>query len=325
MINWGIIDGNFFLRRNFSAAKNAKTLLEDGHIGLVKSFLSTIFKYRTDLGFENVIIAWDKLPYKKLADITEYKQDRHYATEEDVARLDELIKEASGKNLEELEKQREALIYDIQCEKIFHHAKNSLLSNLSDSKIINLRLTGYEADDIAYLTSRHLSSKGESCILVSVDSDWLTFLQPNVSFFKETLHRSRRKGQLYTFDTAPDKESSEEIGCSLYEVGNLKEVYTGGHNNVSGYKHKSVSFVDFAKGMLTENVELPEFEYFNKRVKALNINNYDNTDMINLLESRLTDKNSDQHAKDYLKYLGPSFVNKYESLGGPKVVGGFLL
>jgi len=345
MYNWGLIDGNFFLRRNFNAAKFSKSLLKpDGYKKLAASFLSTVFNYRDQFDFKKIIIAWDKTPYKKLETIKEYKQNRIYRTDADVEKLKEQIALAKDeKEKEKLIKKLKKIKYDSDCEKVFHHAKNSLLKNLEGTRIHCLRLSGYEADDIAYLFGKQIEGTQGRGILISVDGDWSTFLNPNLDYFKETLNRKARTGKLLKYEECELKDKANFSSCTLYELGILREIFTGGHNNVKGFNFKyekgkseeynanRFTLEQFAKSVKCFDSNLPDYEECRKYFEALNINNYDNTEINEMISSCLEDKEEseidDKKAIDYFKYISAfNIINKYNSLKISNMLSGeFLL
>lgn len=325
MYNYGILDGNFFLRRNYSAAKGSGNLLDSGADGLARSFLSTVLRYKEQFELQHTILVWDKSPYKKLTDINEYKQNRHYVTQESIDELTEQItKETDQNKRDELILQREKAIHDLACEKVFAQAKDDILTNLEGSRLLNVRIAGYEADDLAYLISKHLAKQNNKCILISADSDWITFVHQNVDVFREAYSKKYGPGKLHQLKDSPYALEADDLNCSVYEIGNLREAYTGGHNNVSQYKHSEVPFMEFARKLLAQDATLPEYEYFWKRVAALNINNYENDIVYETFDKLNNNPISDQKARDYLRHLGNSLLIKY--LGNQQeVVGGFLL
>jgi len=322
---YGLIDGNYFLRRNFSAAKRAGNLVGDDPNNLTRSFLCTVLGYKEKINFDKTIVVWDYSPYKKLLDITEYKQNRHYATREELLELNELIEKETDTNKKlELIAKRDALQYDLDCEKVFADTKNALFNGLDSSSITNIRIKGYEADDLAYLISSHLSKNNESCILVTADSDWLAFVQGNVTVYKE----SRTKGtKYYTINESPYMAEAEELQCSAYVVGNLMEAYTGGHNNVDKYSHSEIPFIDFARKLLQKDLTLPDYEYFWKRVAALNIENYDNDIVVETFNKLMAVPIDNTKATELMKSLGWNMLERFNQafkIEAPPSFGGFV-
>lgn len=342
MYNWGLLDGNFFLRRNFNAAKRSKELLKpNGYKKLAASFLSTVFNYQNQFDFKTILIAWDKTPYKKLETIKEYKQNRVYRTESDVDKIkDKIAKAENEEERNKLIKKLKDIEYDADCEKVFHHAKNSLIKNLESTRVHCIRLEGYEADDIAYLFSKQIESMQGRGLIISVDGDWRTFLNPNVDYFKETLNRKVRSGVLLKYDDYDFRVKAENSGCTLYEMGNLREIFTGGHNNVTGFNYKydksrnveynkdKYTLEQFAKAIKSGDESLPDYEINRKYFEALNINNYDNTEINSLINQNLSEgKVDDKKAIDYFRDISAfNVIKKYNTFKTSKSLSGdFLL
>lgn len=341
MYKWGLLDGTFFLRRNYMAAKrNADSFIKSGYKPLVRSFLSTIFNYQKQFKFEVPIIAWDRSPYKKMEVIEKYKADRHYTTKKDVESIDEKI--ANAKNDEEREKllkKKVAIEKDLKCEEIFQHAKASILKHLNGTGIHCIRIQGYEADDIAYLFSQLILNKEENDkrgLLISIDGDWRTFINEKVDYYKEVRNRKSKSGSLYTLDNSKFINDANEAGCTLYEMGNLREIYTGGHNNVlgvdpnvKGYNHqKEINMIQFARAIKNQNETLPDYKFYREIFEALNINNYDNSDAFSIISVALrNDKDKDhlQLITDYFRELNAGYlVPNYKNLKIAGIDTGFV-
>ena len=70
---YGIIDGQYILRRNFAAmTKDTKITANE----LIQSFIISIIKLKRDHNFKKPIILFDKTPYKKSEGLKAYKGNR---------------------------------------------------------------------------------------------------------------------------------------------------------------------------------------------------------------------------------------------------------
>lgn len=339
MYKWGLLDGNFFLRRNFMAAKRNKDFIKAGYKPLVRSFLSTIFNYQKQFKFEVPIIAWDKSPYKKMVVIENYKSNRHYTNKKDVESIDEKILRAkTEEEKNKLLKKKDEIERDLKCEEIFQHAKASLLKHLEGTAIHCVRIQGYEADDIAYLFSKLILEKDNDKrgLLISIDGDWRTFINEKVDYFKEARNRKSKSGFLYTLDNSKFIQDANEAGCSLYEMGNLREIYTGGHNNVigldpeiKGYNHqKDINMIQFARAIKSENKTLPDYNYYRELFEALNINNYDNSDAFESISIAIrNDKHNDhfENISEYFRELNAGYlISNYKNLKIASIDTGYI-
>lgn len=329
---WGLIDANFFLRRNFKAAKGMKTLLKGGYENLVRSFLATVFSYQEQFRLQNIILAWDRYPYKKLETIKEYKSNRHYANKSDLEKIDEKIAACTDEEeKKKLLKEKAKIQYDYDCEQVFTHAKSSILKHLEGTRIQNIRIQGYEADDISYLFTKLVPETGDRGLIISVDGDWKTFINPSVDYWKEAYSRKYGKGVLCTMESSKFKFDAEKANCTLYEMGNLREIYTGGHNNVPAYTHKKeIDMIEFSKRMKSGDETLPDFSIYYPYFKALNINNYDNKDALDYIKSVMNcEFLKDNHQKiafDYFNIIHAKKVkDQYKNIENAKIEVDFIL
>lgn len=283
---WGIIDASYFLRRNFSAIKYNSNLVDSGYASLISSFLSTVINYKNNLSIETIILAFDSSPYKKSVAIERYKKDRKYISEDDLTTAQNKLAIAeTEEQKEKAQKELKSTKYNYDCEQIFKHSKRSILSNLNNSHFNPLIVSGYESDDLAYLTSKYILKNYGSddlikSVLVSVDTDWLTYINPKVDYYKENARRSNgAKPIIHEYKNLKRTALLELTHCSLYESGLLRELYYGGHNNCPAYnsKHPDISLERFAWSLLKKDGSIPSYLEYLVYFDALNMNMYDNS------------------------------------------------
>lgn len=219
---YGFIDGSIFLVRNFKAMK---PLLKNDWCGsdqLTKSFILSILKLaREQVKCERYFILWDKKPYWKTEILksevgkSEYKEDRQKETEKLVKKLSE--------------------------------AKYSLMCNLDNLGLTQAVFKGWEADDLAYLASQQVKGRSKKSVLISYDSDWISWVDENTDYFN-ILHNS-----VYTYEYIL-KNHPPVKGLSLFESKAWRDSLNGSHNNlkrtrVQGEKLTTLEYYnDFHRG-----------------------------------------------------------------------------
>lgn len=265
---YALIDANYILRRNTEAiCKGSSELISASKI--VDSFHTSIRKLKRDVGFDIPLLLFDKSPYKKSEHLPEYKGDRVYITEDYVK---ELLKNNPNMNVTELmdlyreaNKNKQSMI-----------AKYTLVKYPTDNGISIIK-RGYEADDLAYLIGLKLKSKDYKSVLLSSDSDWITFINDNVDYMTLKLNpKSNIQDQW--------KVTSEEFKIPIYDLGILAELYYYSHNNIEVYKNKypEVSYKDFCMSMFNSIDNIPDYSTYKGYYDGMNMNKWVDDIEVNL-------------------------------------------
>lgn len=256
----GIIDAQYILRRNFSVqTMNEQTV--DWRL-LLKSFYQSIMKLKREFKFKRPILLFDKYPYLKSQGVEQYKTDRHYINEDDVANLVKEIMDCTDPiKKSELQDQLSSTQRGLYNEKQLIKAKYDVVKNGTSLGFPTLIKTGYEADDLSFGLTEKVREYGLSAILLTTDRDWVAFRS------KEVWYSTPK------FDKRNDLckeliEYSKICNLPLYEIGVLKEIYGGSHNNVEGYEFsEKIPFTEFATRVVSKDETLPglqkSFDFYN--------------------------------------------------------------
>jgi len=318
--NYLIVDASYFLRRNFMVVQH---MVNFNYSALIDSFLNSIFKLRREhCPSGELILLFDKTPYICSERIKQYKKDREYITQTDVDKIkEELEKETDEVKKKELAEKVAQLEQRVKVEAVYMHAKSSLAKCLKGTLFNAIQVQGYEADNLAYLLSKMIPD-GKRALLASVDSDWIYFVNNKVDYLRV---RSKGRRDMYTTSKAfPELEESKQLGISLHNLGILKEIYYGGHNNVPGYcnlEGELLEFPDFAKLIysqqnFSDSSTLTEYRNY---YEALDIDTADNTEILKILEDTIKDDlkyDRDDKVKSYFEFLKlkPSHFDNYKTL-----------
>lgn len=249
---YGFIDGSIILSRNFYAMKPLLSQERYGSEYLVKSVLCSIFKLaREVLDCERYFILWDKKPYWKTeflkTDVgkSEYKTDRRKET-------DYLVKKLG-------------------------QAKLSLLCNGDNLGLTQVQYVGWEADDLAYLASQQCLGRNKKSVLISFDSDWISWISPNVDYY------NIRRDEIFTFDHVmrfypPIK------GLDLFWSKAWRDSMKGSHNNLKltlkpEYKStKSIEIIDaYNRG---DYHHFADIDLFNAQFRTFDFKSYPDYDKV---------------------------------------------
>lgn len=213
---YAIFDAQYLLTRNFCAMKS------NGEVpkveNLARSFFWTLAKYlRENFQAQKVICLWDKWPYHSAEMLKgEYKDSRVYYTEDDLEGLD------PEKDKEEYQR----IKFESDCNEAKQHAKYWIIKEFSKIGIVSILKSGYEADDLAYLISKHLKDD-EKSVIISRDSDWKYRVSPNLDYAHD-------KGGITTYQEMYDSMPKElrDYGLSLYQYKSLIDSLFGSHNDM---------------------------------------------------------------------------------------------
>lgn len=226
--------------------------------------MQTIMKLKREQKFEKPIICFDTYPYYKTMGLEEYKGDRVYETQDT---LDQMIADSlflEGEELERAKQEIEQYEKDLENRQRFISAKNTV-KTLSKYGFYSAFKSHFEADDIAFAIAEKARQYGLTAILLSTDSDWVTFRSKEVEY-------SNPKGD-HRYSLVKERlNESKSLGIPLYEIGVLHEIYNTSHNNVPIYAHTdTVDFSEFATKIYNQDTTLPDFEDINKVYVTMNI------------------------------------------------------
>lgn len=282
-----IFDAQWFLTRNFKLnCKFYRTepyLHPDGsdsglkikipkftELDLAKSFFWSIAKFCNEVASaEKVILLWDKYPYHKLSYLSSYKGDRHYASEDDLKKLD------PEKDLKKILETK----FDIECLEIKQKAKYWIINHFDQLGMKSYIRTGYEADDFACLLSWYLSNQGtgERSAIVSSDSDWGYLTSPNVDKISPAIGRKPVTIKRYSqfIDKYGDLMKTHNI--SLYNVKGIIDSAWGSHNALKQTlkETKGIDIQDVVHDVMLGKFNLiKDVDLFKRQFESFNITKY---------------------------------------------------
>jgi hypothetical protein len=165
---------------------------------------------------EKAIVVFDVAPYYKVSYLPDYKGDRTHYTDESLKEVDPNDPRAYWETKEE-----------IRCEKMKVAAKNWMIENFSNIGLTTIAKQGWEGDELAYLTSKHLIDRERKSALVSIDTDWDYLVNPNVDHLKTHM---RKETEIVTYDQVitwiPE-------GMDPYIYKAYEDSLGGSHNNLA--------------------------------------------------------------------------------------------
>lgn len=288
---YAIFDAQYFLTRNFMAMKNAPYLSEDE---LVKSFFYSIAKYLRDfVSADKVICLWDKWPYYSTTLLGDtYKGDRYYASEDELEGLD------PEKDKEEIER----IEFELRVNKIKQNSKYWIINNLDKLGIVSFLKSGYEADNFAYIISKHLMSDDRKSVIISIDSDWKYLISEKVDYAHS------KTGEIITLEDM-NKEIPEGLDISLYKYKSIIDSLYGSHNNMLRSLRTDLTSFNIKdciesvlKGELTYFNSENELELFNKNLSSFNIDDYPEIDKVRKMMYYLDKKGSIMDESEYSNF-----------------------
>lgn len=323
-------DAQYILHRNFAALKSrtgfdsAVTLNEgegDSSIAhiitkynfdyqtLVKHFYWSIVKMvRDHFSCNKVILLWDVPPYHKLKWVPDFKGDRvHYNKEY----LDEFDIENDPQGYLQARE-------EVAFESVKNEAKWFIINTLYCVGMPSVNISGFEADDLAYLFSQIIQDDNHSqkSAICSVDSDWMYWTSLKVDWIKHT------NQLVWTYsDGLSDCEGKcEQYGWSLFELKKFMDSTFLSHNGVPktttlGWKDIDTLVADHLNG----TYEVIDKDQFESNMSSFELQSYPNySEAISRLKELI---NSDV-VFDYDKYrllrtkgfsVSQSYIENYQS------------
>lgn len=225
-----LFDGSFFLYRNQAVYRDATPSK------LASSFMQSVVKLvrESNITFDVGFLAFDKGPYYRTQILKgEYKDSRDKFTQDEINEAKEVADNAFGEDKAKLQARYEYMRSNFD-KMVTRESAMDILSCLGDFGLTTLRYKGYEADDLARIICDLYSDK-YSILLLSIDSDWIGNVRPNVDYLRV---RHRGIKDLYTKDTVKDypyyiemrDEGLEEMGLDWYLE--ILESMGVGHNDM---------------------------------------------------------------------------------------------
>lgn len=215
---YAFVDAQLYLTRNWMMLKDKPGYHDQK---LLKSFIQSIIKLvREEVTADNVVLLWDKSPYYKTRNLSDYKGDRDYRGEESIT--EDMTEEEKA----ELKKKTEQF-------QSRQRVKYKLVSDSAKLGFPSIILSGFEADDFAYIVSRSklVNESEEKSVLVSKDSDWVACVTPKVDFYRITKTR-----EIYVYEDALDKYE----GMDLYEYNSIYQSLYGSHNYLKNNRNPEI-------------------------------------------------------------------------------------
>jgi 5'-3' exonuclease len=218
------------------------------------------------------IIVFDKSPYHKLKELEDYKSDRHYYSEDDLAEIDE------EKELKKWNETKE----EIRIESIKREAKEWIKNNFNELGIPVLWHQGYEGDDLAYLLANQLELDGEKSAIVSIDGDWSYLINPNVDHIKLFM---KKDPVIISYDEMRDRDPNIPEDMSLYRYKSIIDSLYGSHNFLQPtITADSTGDIDAKNLVLEVNSgnysHLSDIDLFQRQLRSFNIDGYPELDIV---------------------------------------------
>ena len=273
-----ILDFQYILTRNLFVVSKGKELGEYSYGDLIKMNIWTINKFARDYGLtaDKVILLYDKWSKELGGYYTtyllkgQYKDSRKYMTEE----FFEEMKKDPNVTPEELHK-AELELYQNQ---VKFKAKWTTIFELKKYGLPCIGLDGYEADNLAYLSSCMLYGKHDKpSVLVTKDSDWAYNLSPSTCLLR--VPKAGETPKITTYDEMYNSipESIRNRGIGLYEYKSLVDSLDGSHNDMrqtrKNYANLEKTILEVLDGDFS-NVE--DVDLFRKQYESFNIYKYPN-------------------------------------------------
>lgn len=258
-----IVDAQWLLTRNYFAIKSNYDRMPDNASKLIStSVLRSIIKLTEVLRFKKVILLWDSYPYHKHTLLQDYKGSRSFTTWDDVeAEEDPEVKARLEIDAHNLQQRSNAKIF---------------LRDLSSMGLPSFYKKGYEADDLAYIFSNRVLEEGKTAVLVSIDTDWNYWINPNVDWY------SPKSGVTNYKDTL--ESLNYDSSLTLFEYKRHYDAFYGSHNDFSNTvtdEAWNLSFNEFYSKYLNKEYDIfQDKSLFEKQYQSLDILNYPGIDKI---------------------------------------------
>lgn len=292
-----IFDAQYFLTRNFKALESrtmdSVPLIDSSgefirddlgnpihhevatfeYPELITSFFQSIVKFTRDCySCDKVILLFDKWPYHKSNIIDNYKGSRYYPSEDDLVGLDETTDYIRIADIKE----------EIKSNKKKQYAKYWIINNISNLGMYPIIIPGYEADDLAKILSDSLANSDRKSAIVSIDSDWMYWINQNVDCLKPN-------GNLIRYIDVLNNVMNE-VGNSvdIYEYKLIYDSLYGSHNDLIKCLKSDVSdsnFDIFRKLKSGDYSILEDIQVYKNQLESFNYKNYpDYQDILGIVD-----------------------------------------
>lgn len=271
-----LADFSFIITRNLYVISKGKEPGEYTHGELIRMTIWTINKLARNYGLtaDKVILLYDKWDkelggyYTTYLLSGKYKDTRKYMTEE----VFQEIKSDPTKTEEEIHK-AEIELYQNQ---VKYKAKWGMIGGFKNLGIPCLGLDGWEADNLAWLSSCMLYGKYDKpSVLVTKDSDWQYLTNPSLDFFK--MPKSGETPRVITYNDMYYQipESIRNRGIGLYQYKSLVDSIDGSHNDMRRTRKDYADLEKTILQVLDGNYSgLEDAELFERQYNSFNISKY---------------------------------------------------
>lgn len=271
-----IADFSYIITRNLYVISKGKEPGDYTYGELIRMTIWTINKLARDYGLtaDKVVLIYDKWDKSLGGYYTtyllggQYKDTRKYMTDE----LFQEIKNDPSKTPEEIHK-AEIELYQNQ---VKYKAKWTMISNLHGFGMPCLGLEGWEADNLAWLSSCLLYNKSSKpSVLVTKDSDWQYLINPKLDFFKIPKSGEEPKTIKYDEMYYQIPQRIRDRGIGLYQYKSLVDSIDGSHNDMRQTRKNYVNLEDAIFQVINgdySNIE--NLELFKKQYNSFDITKY---------------------------------------------------
>lgn len=279
-----LIDSSYLITRNISVLhKNYVGSGQEYTYGdVIKMFIWSINKLYRDykITADKVVLLWDlwgKDGYHRSNMLKgEYKDDRVYITEEDVA------KETDP----EEKKKKEIEAYKNSTKQ---RAKYTIINELGKYGFTSFSSKSWEADDIAMIWSNLLHSVHEKdglrSVIVSRDSDWKFWTSPYVDNFRLKVGNNPEK--LVTYDDVMREDFPQSFlgKLSLYDYKSMYDSIEGSHNNMRRTRIDNVDTNFLIYKILQGDKDVvkyfEDYDRYKLQLKTFRLNEFEGFDKVN--------------------------------------------
>lgn len=261
---FGFIDGSIILSRNFHAMKPLLKRSDYGAEQLAKSVLQSIFKIaRERIQCERYFLLWDKKPYWKT----------------------EMLKNDVGKSEYKTNRPKES---EDLIEKL-GNAKMLLMCYAGKLGLTSIQYQGWEADDLAYLASRQCKTRDKKSVLLSFDSDWISWVGPMTDYY------NIQRNSVYTYDHIMTHNPPIK-GMSLFQSKSWRDSLRGSHNNLKQTVKSEFKSIPSIK--LIEAFQAGDYHMFSDpdllaaQLRTFNFSQYPNFETVSIYLDEVLKKGS---------------------------------
>lgn len=277
-----IADFSYIVSRNVFAASKGKKVGEYTAGDVIRITIQTMNKLARDFNIRAskiIFLAdkWDKgldgegyIRHWILKDYVPYKGTRTWMTEKIIADM----KKDPRVTEEELEK-AELELYQNQ---VKFKAKQAMTDDFKYLGMPVFSIPGYEADDLAWISSCLLYGKtgGKKSVFVTKDSDWQYFLNPEMDFFKIPTNGSEPEFITYEQKLKEIPQFLKDRGMNLYMYNAYKNSLGISHND--NLKTLKPGITDYDQVILHildgDYSEISDIPAFRAQMRSFDVQNF---------------------------------------------------